>query len=95
MKIASHSKALTNAEPLRVPIVETYPEELQPFTQQKSDQTFQPSKNMQFHHEKGKWPQMRIGKIKTDTPETKPRVIPEMEETPKLYTRLKRISTNK
>ena len=37
MKNASQSNPFTNAEPLRMPIVDTYPEELQPVHPEKND----------------------------------------------------------
>ena len=47
MKRAMQSKPITNAEPLRVPILESYPDELQPVNQAKN-RYFQPIRSQHF-----------------------------------------------
>ena len=95
MKIASQSKPFTNSEPLRVTIVETYPQELQPVHPEKPDIYFQPSRNLAVTPKIGKLPKMRIGRIKADTPDPQTNVIPEVEKTSKSDTIVKRTGTHK
>ena len=91
MKIASQSKPFTNVEPLRVPIAEAHPEELQPVHTGKT-QYFQPirSKNLTVSPKIEIFPKMRIEEIKADTLEVNPHVLPEVEKPQKNDIRMKR-----
>ena len=68
MKIASQSNPSINVEPLRMTILEAYPEELQPVHPKKTIIIFQPSKHLPVTPKMGNLPKMRIRKIKLDTP---------------------------
>ena len=48
----------------------------------KNIKIFNQPKIQQLHQEKGKFLKMEIGTIKTDTPESQPHVIPEVEKAP-------------
>ena len=50
---------------------------------------------MQLNQEKGKFLKMKIGKIKVDTPDAKPHVIPEVEKAPESDIRVEITSTHK
>ena len=80
MKILPQSKPSINAEPLKVPIVDKYSEELQQVHPEiKPIKKHNKEKIWQLHQEKGKSPKIEIWKIKADTPEAQPRVIPETQ----------------
>ena len=44
---------------------------------------FNPENIQQLHQEKGKFPKMKTVKIKADTPEAQPHVLPESDKIPK------------
>ena len=86
MKIAPQSKLFTNAEALRVHIVYSYPDELQPVKPAKNPDFFQPirSQDLTVTPKIEKYPKMRFEKIKADTPVTLPHVITEEKNREKL-----------
>ena len=80
MKSAPQSNLFTNAESLRVSIVEAYPNELQPVHPAKNSIFPQPinSENLTVTQKIEKLPKMRFGTIKADTTELQPHVIHEV-----------------
>ena len=94
MKIASKSNAFTNTEPLRVPIVEAQPEELQPFHLAKND-FFSTKPEFSSYTKIGKLPEIIIVKIKADTPEPQTHLIPEVEKLQKSDIGVKITGANK
>ena len=65
MKSAPQSKLFSNAEPLRVPIADSYPDELHQCTQQIGDNLSTNQKREFNSYTKiGKLPKMIFGKIK-------------------------------
>ena len=78
MKSAPKSKPFTNVEPLRVPIVEAYPDEPQPVNPSKN-RFFQPirSQDLTVTPKIEEYPNMRFERIKADTSVALPHVIPE------------------
>ena len=66
MKKTPQSNPVTNAEPLRVPIVGAYPYKLQPVNQEKNPINFQPITIQHLTTKSEKRPKMRSGKIKAD-----------------------------
>ena len=91
MNHSSQSNPFINVEPLRVPIVEAYSEELQPVHQAKNNQ----AKIQQLHQKRGNLPKMKIEEIKVDAPEAQSHVIPEVYKTPKSDIRVGKSSTHK
>ena len=75
--------------------MEEYPEELQQAHPEKPDKNSNQEKNQQLNQEKGKLPKMKIGKIKEDTPDAYPHVIPEVEKAPESDIRVEITSTHK
>ena len=89
MKIASQSNPFNNSEPLRVPILEVYPEELHPMHPAKKVEIFSQAKIQQLHQEKGVFKKIGIGEIKADTPKPQPHVIPEVGKRQKMISECK------
>ena len=80
MKSAPQLNTFSNAEPMRVPIVEAYPDKLQPANPSNNQYIFKQtrSKNLIVTPKIRKRSKMRFEKIKADTPEQQPHVISEM-----------------
>ena len=62
MKITPQSNKITNAEPLRVPIIESYPDELQPVDQATKPIFFQSIRIQHSTAKNEKLPKMRSEK---------------------------------
>ena len=96
MKSSYQSNPFTNAEPLMVPIVEAYPEELQPVHSEKKQLNFSTKNNSAVTPIKREIVKNENWENRIEyTLEAHPRVIQEMEETTKNYIRVKRTSTHK
>ena len=81
MKITPPSNPVTNVNPLRVHIVEAYPDELQPVNQAKHQIFFQLIRSQHLTAKSEKLPNMRFGKIKADTSVPLTHVITEKKNT--------------
>ena len=78
-----------------VPIVEAYPEELETVHPEKNRFFFQPSKKLSVTPKIGKLPKIKIGKIKVNTTDAQPHVIPEVVKTLKSGIRMEITGTQK
>ena len=96
MKRAPQQNPFTNAQPLKVPFVEAYPDELQPVNQEKK-RYFQPirSQDLTVTPKIENLPKTGFEKIKADTPVTLSHVITEGKQNKKIDIRRTRKGTHK